>query len=216
MKKLTVTGHTGCIQTKANSLESIIVAARNGANIVEFDLNFSSDGKPVLSHDAPKGGEVTLDEAFATVKKFDFLQANVDVKSTAFLEKIPDLAKKHNLCGRYFYTGLFEKDVDAVKTKSPDVPYYLNIKVRKWQTKRYIGSLVKKVKACGAVGINFHYKNATQKLIDTFRENGLLVSVWTVDDEAAMKKALVLSPDNITTRYPDKLIKLFAEKIDKI
>lgn len=213
MKKynFTVTGHTGCMNTKANSLESIAAAAKAGVSIVEFDLRYSADGTPVLSHDAPVGGEVTLDEAFATAKEFDGLQVNVDVKDTAYLEKVLPIAEKHGMTDRFFYTGIFDQDVEAVRAKSPGVAYYLNIKVRKLQTKNYLNSLVKKIKDCGAVGINFKYTGATKKLLDTFRSNGLLVSVWTVDKTETMHKMIALSPDNITTRHPDELLKILSK-----
>lgn len=206
----TITGHTGCMGTPDNSLEAIISAANAGVDIVEFDLQYI-DGEPVLSHDAPAGKAVTLDQAFATVKKMATIKANVDVKDTSHLETVLPLAVKHGLNDRFFFTGIFENDVPAVKAKCPDVPYFLNAKVRKWQSRRYLNSLVKKVKDCGAVGINFKYTHATKKLVDTFRENGLLVSVWTVNDEKAMRKILALSPDNITTRHPDKLSKILSE-----
>ncbi len=207
----TVTGHTGCMGTPDNSLEAIILAAENGVDIVEFDLRYNEKGEPVLSHDAPTGKVVTLDDAFATVKGLATIKANVDVKDTAYLEKVLPLAEKHGLNDLFFFTGIFETDVPAVKEKCPDVPYFLNAKVRKWQSRRYLNSLVKKVKDCGAVGINFKYTHATKKLVDTFRENGLLVSVWTVNDEKSMRKILALSPDNITTRHPDKLLKLLSK-----
>lgn len=207
-KNFTITGHTGCMGTKPNSLESINAAVKNSAGIVEFDLNFDTHGEPVLSHDAPTGGEVTLDAAFKKVSEYDTLLANVDVKSTAFLEKVVPLAEKHGIADRIFYTGIFEKDVEAVKEKSPGVTYYLNINVRRLQSKKYLLSLVEKIKGCGAVGINFNYRKANKRLFDIFRHNGLLISVWTVDDAAAMRKMLALSPDNITTRNPDKLNKI--------
>ncbi len=37
------------------------------------------------------------------------------------------------------------------------------------------------------------------------RENGLLVSVWTANSPAAMRRCIALAPDNITTRHPDML-----------
>ena len=205
---MTITGHTGCMGTEANSLASIAAAVENGATIVEFDLNFDKNGTPVLSHDEPKGGEVTLDEAFAFAKQFDSLQINVDVKSTAFLEKVPALAERHGITERIFYTGIFEKDVAAVRQKSPAIPYYINVNVRRLQSKKYLHTLAEKITACGAVGINFNYRKATKKLADIFRKSGLLVSVWTVDDADAMQKMLALCPDNITTRHPDELLRL--------
>ena len=100
-----------------------------------------------------------------------------------------------------------ENAVEAVKEYSPQVPYYLNCDVEKpkKQTPEYLEELVKTVKDSGAVGINFNKDNATKELVDIFHENGLLVSIWTVNKEKDIYKILHLSPDNITTRSPDKL-----------
>ena len=208
MKTFTVTAHTGCIGTKPNSIDSILKGCESGADIIEFDLNFDNDGTPVLSHDTPKGGEVTLDEAFAVLAKCNGLKANVDVKTVEAIEKVTPLAKKNNVLDRIFYTGVHEGFVEAVKTRSPEVNYYLNVNVApKWkQTDKYLQSLLSKVKDSGALGINFNKNKATKRLVNTFRKNGLLVSIWTVDQRRMMKKIISLSPDNITTRKPDELI----------
>ena len=203
----TVTAHTGCTETRENSLESIMAGAENGAHITEFDLNFTADGTPVLSHDAPVGGEVTLDEAFQCLAELKTVRANIDIKSTDALEKVYPLAEKYGVQDRIFFTGVKEEYVEKVKEKCPQIPYYLNVDVDKKQAddSEYIQSLVQKVKDAGAVGINFNYKALTSELVEIFHENGLSVSVWTVDKEIDMYKCLTCSPDNITTRNPQKL-----------
>ncbi len=208
----TYTAHTGCMGTKDNSLESIDEAIKYGADIVEFDLYFTADGEPVLSHDEPKGGEITLDEAFERVSRYNGLRVNVDVKTTDALDKVMPLAEKHGISELIFYTGIEESDVEAVLSDSPEVPYYLNVDVKTElnQSEEYIQMLVKKVKECGAVGINFSKKNATKKIVDAFHENGLLVSIWTVNDKGEICDILALSPDNITTRRPDRLQEIVA------
>lgn len=203
----TYTGHTGCMDTEDNSLESIDIAVKYGAQIVEFDLNFNSENEPVLAHDDPKGGEVTLDEAFERVSKYDGLKVNVDVKNTQALEKVAPLAEKHGILDRIFYTGITENDVEVVRNYSPKVEYFLNMDVLspKKHTEEYLLSLVQKVKDCGAIGINFNKDNASKELVDTFHENGLLVSIWTVSNDKDIYRILSYAPDNITTRRPDKL-----------
>ncbi len=203
----TYTAHTGCIDTKDNSLEAIEVGAKYGADIVEFDLNFLPDGTPVLAHDKPKGNEVTLDEAFKKVSEYENLRVNVDAKSVANLKSVVDLAEKYGILDRIFYTGIELKDVETVKKDSPEVAYYLNTDVEnpRKQTPEYLQSLVDEVKQSGAIGINFNKDNATKELVDIFHENDLLVSIWTVNEEKKMYEILLLSPDNITTRNPDKL-----------
>lgn len=214
-KNFTFTAHTGCMNTKDNSLESIDVGAQNGAAIIEFDLNFDKNGNPVLSHDEPKGNEVTLDEAFRKLSEYPQLKANVDVKRTVNLSAVQELAEKHGVLNQIFYTGIEEKDVNAVKTQSPEIPYYLNMKVNvtaKKQTEEYIMSLVQKVKDCGAVGINFNKSNASKELVDTFHENGLLVSIWTVNSKKDLYRILSYAPDNITTKHPDRLNSILSDR----
>ena len=203
----TITAHTGCMNTAENSLDSVKKGVENGANIVEFDLYFNDKGEPVLAHDEPVGGEVTLDEAFAYISKFEGIKVNVDIKTVDALEKVYPSAKANNMENRIFYTGVKDEFVDAVKKNSPEIKYFLNVDVYKSKNtdKEYLISLVEKVKNAGAIGINFNYKNASKELVDIFHENGLLVSIWTVDSEYNMHKILSFGPDNITTRNPDKL-----------
>lgn len=202
----TYTAHTGCIDTPDNSLESIDVGVSLGAKIVEFDVQYYN-GKPVLAHDEPKGDEVTLEEAFLKVKEYDGLKVNVDIKSVEYLYTVNQVADKTDVKDRIFFTGIEEKDVEKVKKDCPDIDYYLNVDVlpEKKQTDEYLTSLVSKVKNCGAVGINFNKNNATEKLVNTFHENGLLVSIWTVNDYSDIYEILSYGPDNITTRRPDRM-----------
>ncbi len=201
----TYTAHTGCCETKPNTLECIDVGVECGAQIVEFDLRFDTNKEPVLSHDEPVGGEVTLEEAFAKISKIENLRVNVDVKVCTALEKVVVLANKYGIADRIFFTGINEGDVKAVKEQAPTVEYYLNMKVEKpsAHTEEYLQSLVDKVRECGAVGINFNYRSASRRLVDFFHENGLLVSVFTVDKNTEMYRIISYGPDNITTRNPD-------------
>ena len=202
----TITAHSGCMGTPDNSLESIDCGAKYGAQIVEIDLRFAKDGTPILTHDAPKGGEVTLDEAFATVAKHPALRVNVDVKEcTEQLSQVSELAKKHGIEDRIFFTGLFENDIPTVQKACPEVPYWLNMKVksRLWQTDKYLQGLADTVKSCKALGINMNKNNASKKLVKVFRKNNLGISIWTCNTTKDIEKAAALSPDNITTRRPD-------------
>lgn len=204
-KDFTITAHTGCMKTEENSLESFKAGIENGANIVEFDLYFTKNGEPVLSHNEPVGGEVSLDEAFEYLSEFKNIGINVDVKTCDALGKVYPTAQKYGVEDRIFYTGVKDEFVEPVRQNSPEVKYFLNMSVKKSKDKEYLMSLVEKVKNAGAIGINFKYTGATKELVKVFHENGLLVSIWTVNSKWRMKKILSFAPDNITTRHPDKL-----------
>lgn len=213
----TVTAHSGCMGTADNSLESITAGAAQGAQIVEIDLRFAADGTPVLSHDAPKGNEVTLDEAFAKVNEYASLKVNVDVKEcTEQLAQVYTLAQKHGIADRIFFTGLFESDIPTAKKTCPHVPYWLNVDIRPklLHTQKYLQSLVEKVRDCGAVGINMNKTNATKALVDLFHANGLQVSLWTCNTAEEIRFALSLHPDNITTRQPALFQQLLQQEVE--
>lgn len=212
-ENFTYTAHTGCLGTEDNSLESIDVGVENGADIVEFDLNFNEKNQPVLAHDEPKGGEVTLDDAFERVSRYDNLRVNVDVKTCGDLAQVEKLALKHGILDRIFFTGIEKADAEKVKAACPNVKYYLNVSVERpsKQSTEYLESLVEEIKACGAVGINFNKDNATAELVELFHENGLLVSIWTVSTQKDIYEILSYGPDNITTRRPD-LLKLVLKR----
>lgn len=209
-RKITITAHTGCEGTAPNSLEAIKKGAAAGADIVEFDLNFTSGGLAVLCHDKPENENyVTVDEAFALVAQYEGLQVNVDCKSTAGLCNVLEAAKKYSIAHRIFYTGITAEDAPQAKRQTPEIPYYLNVAVKssKKRDEAYIQSLVSQVKDSGAIGINLNYKNCTKELVEAFHSQGMPVSVWTVNSAFAMKKALKLGADNITTKKVSKLKK---------
>ncbi len=208
----TYTAHTGCVSTPDNSLESIAVGVSYGAKIVEFDVGYYN-GVPVLAHDEPTGDEVTLEEAFTEIKKYDGLRANVDIKSVEFLYTVGEAAEKLGVKDRIFFTGINEDDVSTVKKECPDIQYYLNVEVlpERKQTDEYLISLVNKVKECGAIGINLNKDNASQKLVDIFHKNDLLVSIWTVNNYTDIYEILSYGPDNLTTRRPDRVQKALDE-----
>ncbi len=203
----TVTAHTGCEGTRDNSLEAIKKGAAAGADIVEFDLNFTEIGEPVLAHDKAQEDSVTLKEAFDLVAEYENLRVNVDCKSTHNLKAVVATAKQCGVLDRIFYTGIEAKDVEAVKRDTPEIAYYLNkdIDKSKKNDEGYIRSLAEEVKSLGAVGLNIGYGGASKKMVDIFRSEELKVSVWTVNKELDMHKVLALGCDNITTRQPSKL-----------
>lgn len=203
----TNTAHTGCMGTKENSLESMQKGIENGANIVEFDVHFTKDGAPVLSHDAPKGNNLSIDEAFDFLSNNEDVKANVDMKSVHNMTAVREAAIKKGVMNQIFFTGINDNFVEEIKTNCNDIDYYLNVNVDKKKNAdpEYLESLVAKVKDAGAIGINLNYKKASKELVDYFHANDLLVSIWTVDKKKDMYKVIGMAPDNITTRNPDKL-----------
>lgn len=208
--KFTITAHTGCEKTPDNTIEAVKKAFESGADIFEVDVNFDKNGTPVLSHDKPVGKEPQLCEVFELMEENKDILCNLDIKATDNLKAVYDLAEKYNVCERVFYTGINEGFVDAAKRDTPEMPYYLNLSVErpKKQTDEYMLSIVNKVINSGAIGINCNFRNVTPHLVETFHQNKLLVSVWTVNKKRKMFRMMKMNPDNITTRKPVLLRKI--------
>ncbi len=207
----TVTAHTGCEETEENSLASIRKGYESGADIVEFDLAFKPDGDAVLSHDEkPRDGCVTLDEAFALIAELPDIRVNVDCKSVANLKAVAQLAEEHGIIDRIFFTGIREEDVSAVKEQTSDVAYWLNFDVdtEKNTDEKYLLFLAEKTRELGAVGLNINHRTCTKELVEVFHREGLLVSIWTVNEIEDMIKDISLGADNITSRHPFQLVEI--------
>lgn len=206
-EKFTVTAHTGCSGTAPNTVESMKKGISDGADIVEFDLNFDENGEPVLSHDAPSDSAVHLKEAFKLLSEHKNIKANIDVKNISHLEKVSQYAEEAGVNKQIFFTGIFPKDVSAVERRCPQIPYYLNYSVNANASNdlAYISHILEITKNCGAIGINIDYKSASKQLAEVFHNEGLSVSLWTVNSKYQLCRALNLRPDNITTKNPERL-----------
>lgn len=199
----TVTAHTGCENTKYNSLDAITLGYGYGADIVEFDLNFDANGRAVLSHDLPENENcVTIEDAFSLISGYKGLKANIDMKSAENLSAVVECAEKYGITERIFFTGVEKEKVETVKADAPGIIYFLNVSVDENRKNDiiYIKELIEEIKSLGACGINLHYKGCSAVLVEEFHKNGLLVSAWTVNKKSDMKKMLTLGVDNITTR----------------
>lgn len=205
MKKPTVTWHAGAMDTEPNTLESIELAIKNNAQIIEIDVTFRPDGTPVIIHaDAPAENEgILFEDAIEALSKSD-CRVNLDLKSTANLPSVDEIINKYQMMSQVFYTGVFENWVEKVKANS-EIPYYLNCPVNESECAQTVAD---KAKRLGVIGINSNFNGVTREFVDIIHQNGLEVSLWTANTEEEMKKVIAMNPDNITTKRPDLLNKL--------
>lgn len=213
-ENMTITAHSGCNGTAPNSIASLEDGYNSQADILEFDLYFDKYGVPYLSHDELKGNELKLEEAFKFLANNPNVKANIDVKKVDNMPAVYQLINLYNLSNRVFFTGVEIKFVEAVRTGCPGIPYYLNCKPEffKIHCQQYINELMNNVKESSAIGINMRHYYLSRKLVKTFHENDLLVSVWTVNIKYFMQRAIYYGPDNITTKIPIELRRLYREQ----
>lgn len=210
----TVTYHAGAMHTPANSICSIKAAIEADAQVVEFDVSFRPDGTPVIIHNSePNSSQgVFLENALEVVASHPSCKINLDIKSMKNLGAVDELVKLYGLTERVFYTGVFEDWVETVRNTS-DISYYLNHKITAEEASDPIlaQSVADKAKELGAIGINSHFKFASRMFTDIMHKNGLLVSLWTVNNPSDMPKVLSAYPDNVTTKRPQILRQISSQ-----
>lgn len=211
-KGFTVTAHTGCEGSPDNSIESIQRAISLGVPVIENDLTLRNDGTPVFMHaeSAGDGGLPFAEAQYYIAANSSTVLQNLDLKVFENLDEIQGIVKKAGLIGRCFFTGVEKDNAARVKKYAPEIPYYLNMKLNilKLRDKKYIERAAAEIKRAGAVGINCKYTYLSNTLVEVMHEQGLSVSVWTVDKKPLMLYILSLAPDNITTRNPRLLMLL--------
>ncbi|MBQ6265797.1 MAG: glycerophosphodiester phosphodiesterase [Clostridia bacterium] len=204
----TITCHSGALNTEDNSLDSIIKLVEYGAQTVEIDVSFRPDGSPCAIHkNEPSQNEgAPLEDIFKAVAQSDTCKMNLDLKSFVNLPVIDELVEKYNLTGRAFYTGVGAEWCETVRNNST-LPYYLNASVvtDKLNPEKSAEKLCKKIKDCGAIGLNCQYNNVTSALCKALHKNNLLLSAWTADKKIIQCRLLAIGVDNITTKRPDSL-----------
>ncbi|MBR3737437.1 MAG: glycerophosphodiester phosphodiesterase [Eubacterium sp.] len=208
VEDFTITAHTGAFETKDNTLESISTAIEKGITEIEIDIRQRPDGTLVMGHDiiVSNSDGVELSSAFEIIRDTD-VRLNLDIKETRVLKTLRDMLIEYDLMNRVVLTGIDSFQVKAVKENCPDVDYYINnvpsrIKIF---SDDYQTELIEELEETGAIGINCNFANASRTLSDLLHKNGYKLSIWTLDTTRQMKRALIIKPDNITTRNPDKL-----------
>lgn len=204
----TITAHAGAMHLPDNSTAALLAAVIAGFDVVEMDLSYRPDGTPVIIHNSAPGPEegLPLDDALAIAALSGKTKVNLDNKSLANLPEVYRLVVKHGLAGRVFFTGVDEGVAALLNAQCP-LPYYLSCSIppESRNSRAYAQQLAQRALAGGFLGINCGFGDVSETVVDVMHQNGLLVSVWTVNNNIDLYRMLALSVDNITTREPGRL-----------
>ncbi|WP_455492860.1 glycerophosphodiester phosphodiesterase [Eubacterium sp.] len=204
----TITAHTGAYNTPDNSMESLEKAIEHGDTSFEIDVRQRPNGTIVMSNEIintnSDGTEITA--AFQRVKETD-MHLNLDIRETRVLKNLHDLIVDYSLTDRVTLTGIEVFQANKVKENCPGVEYYVNYMPSRINifTEDYQQKIIDMLEKTGAIGINCNYKYASRTLSNLLHKNGYKLSIWTVDRNYQIKRALVNTADNITTHNPQKV-----------
>ena len=228
--RIMITAHSGCEGTPENSLFSIEKGIALGADCVEIDIRMDARGRLWLTHDLPEFFDdlTPLEEAFAMIRESG-VSVNCDLKEYGALLPVLALADQFGIGpDRLIFSG----SVDIILLEQrPDIArrsrIFLNSEElvrdltkndpadRDGQTAfllRQTDAAAKRLRALGAEALNAPYKHMPDALIDSLRARGVLLSLWTVNDEDALREFMKKDLLNITTRNASAALRVRAER----
>ena len=203
-----VIAHTGCMNTKMNSLESIRAGIRAGASYIEIDIRFSPSG-PVLTHDpiVPGNSYLSLEEALDVIRDVPGLNAALDLKEWDRVSEIAAILKTYDMLDRAVYLGNFMEDMDQMLALGGGIPCFPNVYPEQIRglSEGELDCLAKKVRSAGAAAVGMNHIAVTKQAADAWHRHGVLLSVWTVDEPDEIEKMAAYGADFITSNRPDLL-----------
>ena len=223
-----IVGHRGASGHRPeNTLASFALAAELGADLVECDVHLSADGVPVVIHDdtldrttsgrgpvtartlaelktldAGLGETVpTLDELLTWCR--DHLPLSIEIKNgpvyhRGLPDRVIELLRKHGVVERASVISFDHLAVQRAKQLEPRLAAGVLFAARPVDAPAL-------ARAAGADILLPHWAFATPELVEPAHAAGLAVSVWTVNDETALRAALAAGVDAVATDYPDRI-----------
>lgn len=236
---LAVMAHRGgSLEAPENTIESFKYALEIGSDIIETDIQLSSDGIPYIFHDDDlkriPGIEKNFNELLAseidelnifddckiptleeTLKQFPNTKFQIDFKTDEVVDpaieiinKFPHIKK--NLCIASFSSQRLQK----IKSKLSDVTYSMGphevLKLLLKSFGIYRGEISGD---CLQIPIyRYGIKIVTRRFVDFCKLENIKISVWTINSIEEMDYLIGLDVDGIITDKPKALINLLASK----
>ena len=195
-----ITAHAGAEDTLANTMESIRVLAACGADAIEVDVRLLN-GVPVMTHDAPGEHCEPLSDCLAELARHDGLRVNLDMKEPGQTAAVAGLVRESGMSGRTILTGGVT-DGELSEARNAGMEVWCNPDAAPGDA-----PLPERVTERGLEVINLSYRDVDEALLRQPQR----LSVWTVNEEADLRRFLAAGVRNITTRRPLLALRLRRE-----
>lgn len=212
------------IRHTENTLAGIEAALQAGAPMIEIDVRLTSDGAPMLLHDADLTRLWNRPETLASLTR-----EQVRSLTDATGQHIPDLAEVAQLAVRYDRRLM----VDLPEAQAGPVAYDALAKMGELDRMLFAGQceLLRAHAADARIALSWaefrmpsdelldrmrpeyfnpHFRLLTPEVLQRMHSRSILVSVWTIDAEDAMRAAIDIGADAVITNEIELLLAVVA------
>jgi glycerophosphoryl diester phosphodiesterase len=221
-----------------NTLAAFELAARQGADMIELDVQRSADGVLVIFHDDTTerwdgrarlasactlaellelnigGAKVaTLAETCAFAREHN-MRMNVELKGAGFGAQVAEMLRAERVEDLVLISSFVEAALMEIAAASPDLPraYLMGTDTYNPVVRAREGWPFGALERTGSAAWHPAYELPMLTwLIPRVRKAGFQVNVWTVDDIEWMRKLVALEVEGIITNTPDVLRKVIQE-----
>ncbi len=207
-----ITAHSGADGFPDNSLDYVRYALTSGADYLEVDVRRGADGRLMLGHDEADEALPTLEEVFTLLAETPRMGINCDLKEPGLEEAVCALAKATCLQSRVLLTGTVDMRRWAARPELHAIAeLWANIEelLPDFDKEQLKDPACRKqaaeeaVRLCRELGIhtvNSWYGLADEAFLERFRRAGIALSLWTVNEEDALRRYLLAGVRSVTTR----------------
>lgn len=208
-----LTAHSGSDNTAPNSWEFIHKYINTKVDAIEVDIRMNENEELYLFHDkldVMTSETVYLEDVVKLLKKYPQMYINCDLKEENLEQPVIQLFKRNGIIKQLILSGTV--DLDHV-TNNPIVcfnienyypDFYSNSQLRDSQ---WIKGIHEYLNQYDVNILNVNYRFFDKKTCEDVLEEGLQLSMWTVDDENARALYHQLQVFNITTRQITESLK---------
>jgi glycerophosphoryl diester phosphodiesterase len=224
MMKTIVTAHSGADGTEENSLAFVRYALASGIPALEVDVRMNDEtGELTLGHDAVGTSSALLRDVFKLVSDKPGVLINCDLKETDLELPVFSLATEFEITNRLIFSGSFgirclighPELLRSARVFLNIEEYIPNLYETLKETPEWIltaaDQIISVCKLFRIETVNAYYALCVPAFQKRLAEEGIGLSVWTVNDENAIREFVDRSVTNVTTRNLTGALRILSE-----
>ncbi|NLL43882.1 MAG: glycerophosphodiester phosphodiesterase [Firmicutes bacterium] len=220
-----------------NTMAAFTLALDAGAEGIELDVHLTKDGEVVVIHDhtlarTTNGTGLVADLTLAELQELDaglWFSPEFKGERLPSLREVLELLKEHNVLlnvetkAALGYEQLNEKLASLLdeyamweKTIISSFNHYALVHIKTIRPQARTGILYncglvnpwEYAKSIGATALHPYYLTIVPELVQAAQQHGMMVNVWTVDEEVDIERVSLAGVDAIITNVPDRVLSM--------